>query len=232
MWKGWPTHTAKKRLAPNGVLYLGLSPRSVLVSPEGDAKLTDVGLFPALAVPGWATDARAAWLTWVAPEVADGAAADWRADVFSLGALLHLVLSGVPPFAGNTAAEVRQRQTAGPPAPPACEGRLQAAISRALQPSPAARFPSVEAFADELRPILSTRAGRARGDLAMLVRRISARLAPAQPQDPLLQDEPSKNTFAGVGPADEVPVQKVDLPGPATEKSMDAVLPSARRCFE
>src|SRR5262249_54980266 len=123
----------RKDLLPNGVLHLGLSPRSVLITAEGDAKLVDVGLFPALAVPGWATDARAPPLRGGAPGVAEGAAADARADVFSVGAVMQLVLSGSSPFAANNAAEIRKRKLSGPPRPPACEGRIQQALQKALQ---------------------------------------------------------------------------------------------------
>jgi hypothetical protein len=184
-----------------------------------------VGLFPSLAVPGWASDARANTLAWVAPEVADGAAADVRSDVFSVGALLHLLLTGNRPFPGESAAQLRKRQADGPPPPPACEGRLQIAVQTALQPDPAARFPSVEAFSEALRPIFTSRASRARGDLAMLVRRLSAQLtATPAPREPVLNDAPTRNTFAGVGTGDAVPVHKDVLPGPATE-NMEVVLP-------
>jgi hypothetical protein len=213
----------RRDLSANGVLHLGLGPQSVMVSPEGDARLLDVGLFAALAVPGWASDERASIVSWVAPEVSGGGAPDVRADVFSAGALLYLLLSGSAPFSGVTTAEIRQKQLAGPPPPPACDGGLQAALGRALAPDAAARFPSVEAFTEALRPLLTSRAARARGDLAMLVRRLSAQASAPAPQEPVL--EPTKNTFAGVGPADAVPVQRVVLPGPATEKGMEAVDP-------
>jgi serine/threonine-protein kinase len=214
----------RKDLLAAGVFHLGLTPRSVLLTAEGDAKLLDVGLFSALAVPGWAVDARAPTLSWVAPEVADGAIADGRADVFSLGAILHLVMSGSSPFAANNAAEIRKRQLNGPPPPPACEGRIQAALQKALEPDPASRFPSVEAFSEALRPIFSAKAARARGDLAMLVRRLSGPATAPPPQIATLSDAPTKNTFAGVGTGDSVPVQKTILPGPDTVKGMDSVV--------
>jgi serine/threonine protein kinase len=62
-------------LQPAGVPHLGLTPRSVMVTRMGDAKLLDVGLLAALAGPGWADDdALVPTLAYLAPEVIDAGA--------------------------------------------------------------------------------------------------------------------------------------------------------------
>src|SRR5205823_563675 len=115
--------------------------------------------------PGWADDdALVPTLGYLAPEVLRGGPADARADVFSLGAILHELISGARAFEGATAAEVRRKLEAAPPAPPAADGRLQALLPKAMAVDPDARIPSVAALREAVVPILGSRASRARNE--------------------------------------------------------------------
>ena len=49
------------------------------------------------------------------PEQARGESADERSDVYTLGALLYLLLSGAPPYEGTSREEVLSQVKAGPP---------------------------------------------------------------------------------------------------------------------
>src|SRR5207302_4138666 len=81
---------AKTNVLPGGVLHLGLTAPSVMVTYEGEVKLVDVGLLAALVRPGWSDDdALTPTLSYLAPEQWRAEPLDARADVFSLGVVLH-----------------------------------------------------------------------------------------------------------------------------------------------
>ncbi len=212
-------------LGPAGLLHLGLTPRSVMITPDGEARLLDVGLLAALARARWAADpSLLETLPYLAPEAIEGVAVDARADVFSLGALLYEMVAGQPAFGGGAAAEVRRRMVAGPAPIAQADSRLLTVLYRALAPDPAARFATVAQLAEELRTVVGTRGARVRTELGALARRnvVVPPLGHA-PKGAHLEDVPPRNTFAGVGP-DDLVAPLVVLPGPATEKGMAAVL--------
>jgi serine/threonine-protein kinase len=165
----------KTNVLPGGVLHLGLTVPSVMVTYEGDVKLVDVGLLAALMRPGWSDDdALAPTLAYLAPEVWRGEGVDVRADVFSLGALLHEMLGGARVFLSDRAAELRKAIESGPPPPPPADPRLQQIVARALEPDPGRRFGSVQEMRTAIQGIVGGRIERARADLSALVRRLAA----------------------------------------------------------
>ena len=96
------------------------------------------------------------------PEQAVGAPLDGRSDVYSMGMVLHALVTGRTPFdhIRETAALLHAHAESAPhplsrfaPAPP--PPALEAAVNRALAKRPADRFPSAAAFAAELRRIAS-----------------------------------------------------------------------------
>lgn len=196
---------ARHDLAQGGVVHCGLAPRSVMVTHEGEVRVLDVGLDAPLVKPSWATAPEvASTRPYLAPEVLRGSGHDARADVFSLGALLHEWLAGEPPFGGKTVEEILAKMSK-PAAAPRCDPRLQAALSRMLQPSPERRLPSMSAVREQLVPILASRANRARSDLAAVVNRVArperktgsfpvVAVASMPPPPPLAAEAPSGST--------------------------------------
>jgi serine/threonine protein kinase len=252
-------HAHERRdLQPEGVVHLGLSPRSILVTHEGEVRVTDVGLRIPLILPGWADGPEAAaWAGYTAPEVLRAGSRDLRADVFSLAAVLFELLTGRRAFEGATGAEVRQRIEGGPPTAtataPSTDARLQSLIAQAMQANPEFRLPSMDAFREQLAPLLGNRANRARADLASVARRVArperktgafpvvampamappppptpatppTRWAPP-PRGPQLTTPKPTNTMVGVGPDDAaiLPVELVEVPGAPTIPQMEAV---------
>jgi serine/threonine-protein kinase len=165
----------KTNVLPGGVLHLGLTVPSVMVTYEGDVKLVDVGLLAALMRPGWSdNDALASTLAYLAPEVWRGESVDVRADVFSLGVVLHELLGGGRVFLSDRAAELRKAIEGGPPPPPPADPRLQQIVTRALEPDPARRFANVAEMRGAIEAVVGGRIERARADLSALVRRLAA----------------------------------------------------------
>lgn len=94
------------------LFHLGLCPGNVLVTPAGEVVLRDFGLFA--SVRGLVDHPIEKWL-FVAPELVgaatgpDALAGGAAADLYSLGALLHFLLGGKPPFEARSLAELADR---------------------------------------------------------------------------------------------------------------------------
>jgi serine/threonine-protein kinase len=95
-----------------------------------------------LGGPGRSSASAVRLLDYLAPEVRQGASADPRADVYSLGALLHEMVTGSPPSdSSETDGHLPYSD------------RIEALIARAIEPDPWQRWPSVEAFSIVYRPV-------------------------------------------------------------------------------
>ena len=88
---------------PMMIVHRDISPQNILISFEGDVKLTDFGIAKA-ATKATTTDAGAlrGKLLYMSPEQAWGKPMDRRSDVFSLGIVFYEMLTDQKPFLGNS----------------------------------------------------------------------------------------------------------------------------------
>ena len=86
----------------NGVLHLDIKPSNVLVAKNGRVYLTDFGMASLQSATGFA-DARGGTVGYMPPEQIEGDTVDERADIFALGTVGYQAISGVSPFAADTA---------------------------------------------------------------------------------------------------------------------------------
>jgi len=136
----------------NGVVHGALAPRSVLVQPEGWARISDVGTMAAICR---AAGPKSAWqglldLPYVAPEMTDARLLGPAADQYSLAAVAYYCLTGRAPVSGDTVEDVRrERALAMTPIGelvPDLPASAATAITRALRDDPSERFGGVLDF--------------------------------------------------------------------------------------
>ncbi len=166
--------------APAGLVHRDVSPQNVLLSYEGEVKLTDFGIARALGssdvtAPGVIKGK----LAYMAPEQARGERVDGRADVFAVGVMLWELCAGRRLFARDSdAATLAAVMSPLPVSPPsawneAVPPELDAAVRAALEHDVAGRTATADELAAALADIkLRLATGHEDLDLRAFMRRL------------------------------------------------------------
>jgi eukaryotic-like serine/threonine-protein kinase len=140
-----------------GMVHRDVKPENVLISEAREAKVADFGLAVAAAQAG-ASHAGTilGTVAYLSPEQVATGAADPRSDVYAAGILLYELLTGTPPYTGDTAISVAYRHVnCDVPAPSEVAGdvppELDAFVRRATRRDPTARPTDAAAMLAELQ---------------------------------------------------------------------------------
>lgn len=159
------------------VLHRDLKPSNILVDPMGQPRLIDFGIARRIGSHDAAAPERLS-LAYAAPELVEGLSVGPATDVYGLAQVLHELLTGQPAARRNglpagiaLAVDGDDRATINRPAllpdvarraPSGLLDDLTAVLACALSSDPAARYPTMDAFAGDLRRALAGRAVEAR----------------------------------------------------------------------
>lgn len=174
----------------NLIIHCDIKPENILVTPDGVVKLLDFGIARLLDPARALTQHRPATPAYSSPEQLQGGAITTTADVYSLGVLAYVLLTGSGPYARRsdrvdelvhavlTAEPHRASSAPGltPRHARKLQGDLDNILARAVAKEPARRYASVEQLADDLQAYRTGFPVRARPDtVAYRLRRAAGR---------------------------------------------------------
>ena len=143
----------------HGIIHRDVKPANIMISKTGAVKVMDFGIARALADANSVTQTAAVIGTaqYLSPEQARGEKVDARSDVYSLGCVLYEILTGEPPFTGDSPVAVAYQHVREDPVPPSqrhndISPELDAVVLKALAKNPDNRYQSAaEMRADLVR---------------------------------------------------------------------------------
>ncbi len=140
--------TGLAHAADRGVTHRDIKPSNILITPEGRAKIVDMGLARSTDVHGGVTQSGVTLGTfdYISPEQAlEPRSADVRSDIYSLGCTFYHLLTGVPPVPDGTAAKkLHHHQNIAPRDPrefnPAIPDELVGVLGKMMAKAPRDRY--------------------------------------------------------------------------------------------
>ncbi len=146
-----------------GIIHRDIKPANVMLTPGGDIKVMDFGIARAVADASSTMTQTAAVIgtaQYLSPEQARGETVDSRSDVYSTGCLLYELLTGRPPFVGESPVSVAYqhvREQAAPPSSldPELPPEVDAIVMKALAKSVEDRYQSAAAMRADIERFLA-----------------------------------------------------------------------------
>jgi eukaryotic-like serine/threonine-protein kinase len=163
-----------------GIVHRDLKPDNLFVTRDDRVKVLDFGLAKPGAAPSEATSKTQSptvsgytepgtvmgTVGYMSPEQVRGLVVDHRSDIFSLGAVLYEMLTGLPPFDADDLNAILYKVMNETPLPPTVRNRsipsaFDHIVARALAKSPEDRYQTAEEMASDLRELRGIESPRA-----------------------------------------------------------------------
>lgn len=147
----------------HGIVHRDIKPANIMITTTGSVKVMDFGIARALADASATmthTNAVMGTAQYLSPEQARGEVVDARSDLYSTGCLLYELLTGQPPFIGDSPVAIAYQHVSEPPMLPSglnpvVPTNFDGVILKALAKSPAERYASAAAMRLDVDTLLS-----------------------------------------------------------------------------
>lgn len=142
-----------------GIVHRDIKPENVLITPDGNVKVADFGLARAVSSATTATGKTLiGTVSYLAPEVVVNAGTDARSDVYSVGAMLYEMLTGLKPHHAETPIQVAYKhvhEDIGPPSTerPGLPDYVDALVARATSRDRDRRSADARVLLQQLRQV-------------------------------------------------------------------------------
>ena len=154
------------RAHDSGLVHRDIKPHNIMITNTGQTKVTDFGIARALSADAEATMTQTGMVigtaAYLSPEQAQGNPVDARSDVYSLGCVLHEMLTGDAPFAGDTPLSIAYKHVRENPERPSevnadVPEALDAIVMKAMSKNPDNRYGDATEMAEDLDRFLAGR---------------------------------------------------------------------------
>ena len=134
-----------------GIVHRDIKPHNVMVLKNGSVKVTDFGIARVMSQSNTLTKEALGSVHYISPEQAKGGRVDNRSDIYSLGVVMYEMMSGRPPYDGESPVAVAIKHiNGGAPMPstlnPNIPGGLEQIIMHAMALEPGERYDSATAM--------------------------------------------------------------------------------------
>jgi len=184
-----------------GIIHRDIKPGNVMLTPSGDVKVMDFGIARAISDAASTMTQTAAVVgtaQYLSPEQARGETVDSRSDVYSAGCLLYELLTGRPPFVGDSPVAVAYQHVREPASPPSdhdtdLTAAVDTIVMKALAKRVEDRYQSAAAMRSDIerylagRPVHATPPPPVDDDRTMVA--APPPLDPTTARTPTVQDE-------------------------------------------
>ena len=147
----------------NGIVHRDIKPGNVMLTRSGDVKVMDFGIARTVSGAQHTMTQTAEVMgtaQYLSPEQARGERVDARSDLYSTGCLLYELLTGRPPFTGDSPVAIAYQHVQEDPVPPSqvepeIPGWADAIVLKALKKDPARRYQSPGEMRDDIQRALA-----------------------------------------------------------------------------
>ena len=134
-----------------GIIHRDIKPHNVMVLKNGSVKVTDFGIARVMSKSNTLTKEALGSVHYISPEQAKGGRVDNRSDIYSLGVVMYEMMTGRPPYDGESPVAVAIQHINGQAAMPSTinpniPGGLEQIMMRAMAQEPAKRYSTAHAM--------------------------------------------------------------------------------------